>query len=204
MNNLWPWKTFLHHSISTNQLPRHPVTFRNVFTGSRLLSPSSSSSTSNLSSSAKREPLQDGPRKTREQVYAKRNRVLLMYSSAVVRYFIQFYLASERWLKSYNHVDNSSDWRLLCSSSIIPYVLCCNWFCRNTESRHRSIRTTQTRSSRERPPDKSLFQCRSFWSASLVISSPAEVCERSSGRVKFGVLYCKEYVRQRHHWNCNL
>lgn len=179
-----------------DQLYRHPITSRPVFTGSRL-----SSSTSNLPFSVKREPFQNGPRETREQVYAKRNRALLMYSSAVVRLS---HLTSKRQLKSHDYLDSNSYRCLLRSSSTISHVLCRDWFCRNAKSGHRSIWAVQTCSSRECPPDKGPFQRRSFWSASLVISSPAEVCERTSGRVKFSLLHCKKYVGQRYHWNCNL
>ena len=137
-----------------DQLHRHPVTSRQIFTGSRLLS--------NLPFSVKRESFQNGPRKTREQVNAMRNCALLVYSSAVVRHF---YLTSPRQLKSYDHIDSSSYRCLLRSSSTISCVLCCNWFFRNAKSWYRSIWAIQTCSSRECPPDKGLFQRQSFWSA---------------------------------------
>ena len=112
-------------------------------------------------SQSREKHFQNGPRKTRKQVNAMHNRALLMYSSAVVRHF---YLTSTRQWKSHDHID-SSYWCLLRSSSTISYVLCRDWFFRNAKSWYRSIWAIQTCSSRECPPDKGLFQRRSFWSA---------------------------------------
>lgn len=65
----------LRHSFRPCNLPRRPTTLQTPSTSFR-----SSSSSSQTRSS------QTGPRKTRAEIYEAKNRALLMYSSAVVRF----------------------------------------------------------------------------------------------------------------------
>lgn len=118
------------------------------------------------------------PRVSRQQVYAAKNKALLMYTSAVVCLFISKELV--KLSLSLDRVRCRSDLR---SGPPVPNVLRRDRIRWNAKSRDRKIRTRAAGACGRCTPIQSPFQCRPFRATSVDLYAPTEVRQCSTGRV---------------------
>jgi hypothetical protein len=109
---------------------------------------------------------------TSKDVYKAKNRTLLMYTSAIVRYPTTAVPPT-----SHLRIDHNCSWNNICICASLPYVLRGNRLCWHAQCWHGPLRGGQTRSYRRCTTNQGSFQRRQVETTSVELHAAAEVCD---------------------------
>ena len=121
------------------------------------------------------------------ELYAQRNRSLLMYTSAVVSTrFVSRHAISH--ILNWEYADNLCCRCILRCRTVVPHVLCGNWICGHARCWHWAIRGRPPRTRRRRKTYQSAFQCRPERATSLDVYASTEIRDGATGRDESRIL----------------
>ena len=128
-------------SPKIHALPRHNSSYTKLQPRRGYATPSGPEGSS-TNSFTRQQNLRDQYAKQQQEAYARRNKSLLMYTSAVVRLHSTHQCLRSHWLPTHHssYLDCPRNRCHICCCTVIQNVLCRHRFCWDAQSRHGQIR----------------------------------------------------------------